>query len=75
MARVPSCIQELVPYSPGKPIDEVKREYGVEEIVKLASNESPIGPSPKAIDAVNKILPEMHLYPDGSGHNLKKKNI
>lgn len=72
-SKVPSCIQELVPYSPGKPIDEVKREYDVDEVVKLASNESPIGPSPLAINAVKKVLPEIHLYPDGSGHHLKKK--
>lgn len=57
-------------YSPGKPIDEVKRELGLTDVVKLASNENPLGPSPKAIEAVKNAAESMHLYPDASGHDL-----
>ena len=46
--RVPEYIRKLVPYQPGKPIEEVEREYGIANSVKLASNENPLGPSPKA---------------------------
>lgn len=60
------------PYSPGKPIDEVKRELGLKDVVKLASNENPLGPSPKAIAAVKAAAEEMHLYPDGSAYDLKQ---
>ncbi len=60
----------MSPYSPGKPIDEVKRELGLTEVVKLASNENPLGPSPKAIEAVQKAAATMNIYPDASGHNL-----
>ena len=60
------------PYSPGKPIDEVKRELGLSEVVKLASNENPLGPSPKAIAAVKAAAEEMHLYPDGAAYDLKQ---
>jgi histidinol-phosphate aminotransferase len=60
------------PYSPGKPIDEVKRELGLTEVVKLASNENPLGPSPMAIEAVRKAAAEMHIYPDASGFAVKE---
>lgn len=62
----------LKPYVPGKPIDEVKRELGLEDIIKLASNENPLGPSPLAQKAINQVLPEMHLYPDSNCFYLKK---
>jgi histidinol-phosphate aminotransferase len=65
-------ISTLMPYIPGKPISEVQRELGLEEITKLASNENPCGPSPKAIQAIQKALNDLHLYPDGSGYHLKK---
>lgn len=68
---VPEHIATLVPYKPGKPIEETKREYGITEIVKLASNENPLGPSPKALEALQQALPSIHLYPDGSHHALK----
>lgn len=58
-------------YSPGKPIEEVKEEYGLDEIVKLASNENPLGPSPKAIEAVMNELHSMHLYPDAAAIQLR----
>ncbi len=65
-------ILALKPYQPGKPIEEVKRELGLSgEIVKLASNENPLGPSPAAIAALADVLPKMALYPDGACHDLR----
>src|ERR687884_613582 len=56
----------LKPYQPGKPIEEVKRELGLTgEIIKLASNENPLGPSPRALEALRAALPGLALYPDG----------
>jgi histidinol-phosphate aminotransferase len=69
--KVPEHIRTLVPYSPGKPIEEVEREYGIAHSVKLASNENPLGPSPKAIDAIREKLAQLHLYPDGDCFYLK----
>lgn len=65
-------ILHLQPYLPGKPICEVQRELGLAQVIKLASNENPIGPSPKAAQAIQKALSEIHRYPDGSGFHLKK---
>lgn len=62
----------ITPYVPGKPIAEVQRELGIEEVIKLASNENPIGPSPQAVQAAAEKLAETHLYPDGSSYQLKK---
>jgi histidinol-phosphate aminotransferase len=65
-------VAALKPYQPGKPIEEVKRELGIEgEIVKLASNENPLGPSPKGMAAVADALANLHLYPDGACHDLR----
>jgi len=61
----------MTPYSPGKPISEVKRELGLDTVVKLASNENPLGPSPKAISAVEAAAKDMHLYPDGAAFDLR----
>ncbi len=61
----------LSPYVPGKPISELKREYGLRDIIKLASNENPWGPSPAALRAMHQALGEVWLYPDGSAHELK----
>lgn len=69
---VPEHIRTLVPYAPGKPIEEVEREYGIEGSVKLASNENPLGPSPKALRALQERLHELHLYPDGDCFYLKR---
>lgn len=66
-------VRRMAPYVPGKPIEEVKRELGLTEVVKLASNENPFGPGPKAIAAVTEAAARMHLYPDASGHDLKVK--
>lgn len=63
---VRESVKKLVPYSPGKPIEEVEREFGIKDIIKLASNENPLGPSPKAIEAMKKALADVALYPDGS---------
>ncbi|CAF0691974.1 histidinol-phosphate transaminase [Candidatus Methylacidithermus pantelleriae] len=66
---------ELVPYEPGRPIEEVARELGLTptQIIKLASNENPLGPSPKALAAIKSVLPQIHRYPDGSGYRLIRK--
>ena len=67
-------VQALSPYQPGKPIDELARELGLNpsEIIKLASNENPLGPSEKALSAARNALDEMCLYPDGNGFDLKQ---
>jgi len=62
----------LIPYSPGKPIEEVEREFGIADSVKLASNENPLGPSPRAVQAVVAALPTIHRYPDGGGYALRR---
>ena len=66
-------LKDLVAYEPGKPIDEVARELGLEpgDIVKLASNENPLGPSPKAVAAMREALDHAQLYPDGGGYKLR----
>ena len=69
--HVPEYIRSLIPYEPGKPIEEVEREYGIANSVKLASNENPLGPSPKALAAIRAKLDEVHLYPDGDCFYLK----
>ncbi len=65
-------VQRLVPYKAGKPIEELERELGLTRIVKLASNENPLGPGKKALEAIQAALPELALYPDGSGFMLKQ---
>ena len=70
---VPDWILSLTPYQPGKPIEEVEREYGIQHSIKIASNENPLGPSPKAIAAITAALPNLHLYPDGDAFYLKKR--
>jgi len=65
-------VLDFQPYLPGKPIEEVKRELGLARVDKLASNENPLGPSPRAVSAMKKFLNRVNLYPDGSGFYLKK---
>jgi len=65
-------VQKLSPYIPGKPISELEREMGISNIVKLASNENPLGSSPMAMKAMSDTLNEIELYPDGNGFELKK---
>lgn len=66
-------ILKMMPYVPGKPIDDVKREYNIDKVVKLASNENPLGASPKAKQAIKESLDTLHLYPDGYVYNLREK--
>ena len=68
-------VQTQPVYVPGKPIESVARDYGldIESIAKLASNENPLGPSPKAMDAMRNAINQVHLYPDGSCHTLREK--
>ena len=70
--RVHPDIAKLVPYSPGKPLDELERELGIHGAVKLASNENPLGPSPKALAALDEGKETVHLYPDGGAHDLTR---
>lgn len=72
MLPIRSNILRMKPYVPGKPIEEVKRELGLDRVVKLASNENPFGPSPLAVDAVKKAAESMHFYPDGASFELKE---
>ena len=67
------CVRSLSPYVPGKPIEELQRELGLTDIIKLASNENPYGASPHALAAMQRALGEAWLYPDGSGHVLKNR--
>lgn len=69
---VPDHIQSLVPYVPGKPIEETQREFKIKRVIKLASNENPLGPSPRAIAAVRASLKDSHRYPDGAAFRLKQ---
>lgn len=64
-------VRGLQPYVPGKPLEELEREYGVRGALKLASNENPIGPSPHAVAAMASVLADAALYPDGSGYRLR----
>ena len=73
MALVPSYIQRLANYIPGKPISEAQRELGIDNVIKLASNENPLGASPKAIAAIQDSLQNIHRYPDSSGFELRTK--
>lgn len=70
-SAVPS-VRGLAPYEPGKPIEDVAREYGLDDVIKLASNENPRGPSPRAIEAAREAAAEMHRYPDGAGTSLRE---
>ena len=67
-------LKDLVTYDPGKPIEDVARELGIEpsEIIKLASNENPLGPSPKAVQAMREAVERAHFYPDGGGYYLRE---
>jgi histidinol-phosphate aminotransferase len=69
---VPEYIRNLAPYVPGKPIEETQREFKLKKVIKLASNENPLGPSPKGTRAIAQALKENHRYPDGSAYRLKQ---
>jgi histidinol-phosphate aminotransferase len=65
------AVRDLAPYVTGKPMSELERELGITDIIKLASNENPLGPSPLALDAMRRAIGDTWLYPDGNGHELK----
>lgn len=71
--RVREGVEGLVPYPPGKPIEELEREMGIRGSIKLASNENPLGTSSLAVQAIRDRLTSLHRYPDGSGYYLKAK--
>jgi len=66
-------ILNVSPYIAGKPIEETKRQLGLKEVIKLASNENPLGPSPKAVEAIRRAAFGINRYPDSQGYYLKKK--
>lgn len=66
-------VQQLTPYQPGKPVEELERELGIANSIKLASNENPLGPSPKALETIRNISPSINYYPDGGGFALSEK--
>jgi histidinol-phosphate aminotransferase len=65
------ALANLVPYEPGKPVEEVQRELGLERVVKLASNEGPYGPFPEALAALERAAAELNRYPDGGCYRLR----
>src|SRR6266478_4383111 len=69
------ALKDLPVYQPGRPIEEVARELGLpaEDIIKLASNENPLGPSPAAVAAMQKVLANINFYPDGNAFYLRQK--
>ncbi|MEJ2422177.1 MAG: hypothetical protein P8018_10820 [Acidobacteriota bacterium] len=69
---VPDHILQIHPYIPGKPVEEVERELGLTDVVKMASNENPLGPSPKALAALHDYCASLHYYPEGSGFYLRQ---
>jgi histidinol-phosphate aminotransferase len=71
--KIPDYILDIAPYVPGKPIEELEREYGISDSIKLASNENPLGPSPRAVEAIGRQIAGLHRYPDGAGHLLLNK--
>ncbi|MEC4675625.1 MAG: histidinol-phosphate transaminase [Nitrospirota bacterium] len=73
MIRPPEYVREIQPYIPGKPVEELERELGISGSIKLASNENPTGPSPRALAAVKNSIADLNRYPDGSGYYLRKR--
>lgn len=65
-------IRSLTPYQPGKPVEELERELGITSSIKLASNENPLGPSPKSLQVMKDALSNLHIYPDGGCYELKQ---
>src|ERR687898_352069 len=66
-----TAIGPLIPYEPGKPVEEVQRELGLERVVKLASNEGQFGPFPEALEAIARGAPDLNRYPDGGAYRLR----
>jgi histidinol-phosphate aminotransferase len=72
VAEFSRALRDIVPYEPGKPVEEVQRELGIERVVKLASNEGPYGPFPAALDALTQAAEELNRYPDGGAYRLRE---
>ncbi len=73
MIRVPHYVASISPYVPGKPVEELERELGIKDSVKLASNENPLGPSPKALEALSaNVMETLNRYPDGGSYYLRE---
>ena len=70
-SRIKPHIRSLAPYVPGKPMEELERELGITGSIKLASHENPLGPSPRAVEAMRKAAAEIHRYPDGASFALR----
>src|SRR5215470_17312576 len=66
------AVEQLRPYQPGTPVEEVQRELGIERVVKLASNEGPYGPFPAALEALERANAELNRYPDGGAYRLRE---
>lgn len=73
MIRPRTELKRIQPYIPGRPIEEIKRQYGIGQVIKMASNENALGPSAKALRAIRKALPQINRYPDGGCYYLKEK--
>lgn len=73
MGLIRKNVQNIIPYTAGKPIEEARRQFKLKEIIKLASNENPLGPSPKALEAIRKNLSAINRYPDSNSFYLKRK--
>src|SRR5690349_22407698 len=71
MAEFSPALRDIIPYEPGKPIEEVQRELGLERVTKLASNEGPYGPFPAAREAIERSTDELNRYPDGGAYRLR----
>lgn len=70
--KISDSIQNLRPYTPGKPIEETQRELGLDRVYKLASNENPLGPSPKVLEAIQAELSNLHRYPDAGFYKMRQ---
>ncbi len=70
---IPDYIRAIRSYKAGKPLEELQREYGIVDSIKIASNENPLGPSPLAVEAIREAMMNLHRYPDSSGYGLIEK--
>ena len=66
-------LESIKPYVPGKPIEDVKREYGLNDVIKMASNENPLGVSPRALAAMQAALPKLNHYPDAASYDFRSE--
>lgn len=73
LEQIPAYVRSMVPYRPGKPIEELKEEYGFDKVIKLASNENPFGTSPKALEAIHQGADDFFRYPDPVSRRLRRK--